>query len=141
MAATMHATVNWRDGLVFEAKSGSGHTVAMDGNKAEAASPMELVLMATGGCSSVDVVSILEKARQQVTGVQCEVKGERADAVPAVFTHVHLHFIVTGTDVAEKHVERAVALSADKYCSVAKMLEASVKVTHSYAIEDTGEIA
>lgn len=136
MAAAMQATVKWRDGLVFEAESGSGHAVTMDGNKTEAASPMELVLMAAGGCSSVDVVSILEKARQQVSAVRCEVKGERADGVPAVFTKVHLHFVVTGTDVADKHVERAVALSADKYCSVAKMLEASVQLTHSYSIEN-----
>ncbi|MGI0154225.1 OsmC family protein [Pseudidiomarina sp. WS423] len=133
----MQAVVNWRDGLVFEAKSGSGHSLLMDGNKAEAASPMELVLMAAGGCSSVDVVSILEKARQQVSAVRCEVKGERADATPAVFTKVHLHFVVTGTDIADKHVERAVALSADKYCSVAKMLEASVTITHSFAIENS----
>ncbi|PWW14087.1 putative redox protein [Pseudidiomarina tainanensis] len=137
MAAAMQAVVNWRDGLVFEAKSGSGHSLLMDGNKAEAASPMELVLMAAGGCSSVDVVSILEKARQQVSAVRCEVQGERADATPAVFTKVHLHFVVTGTDVADKHVERAVALSADKYCSVAKMLEASVTITHSFAIENS----
>ncbi len=136
MAAAMQATVNWRDGLVFEAESGSGHSVTMDGNKAEAASPMELVLMAAGGCSSVDVVSILEKARQHVSAVRCEVTGERADAVPAVFTKVHLHFVVTGKDIADKHVERAVALSADKYCSVAKMLEASVQLTHSYSIEN-----
>lgn len=136
MAAAMKATVNWRKGLVFDATSGSGHSVTMDGNKADAASPMELVLMAAGGCSSVDVVSILEKARQQVSGVRCEVNGERADAVPAVFTKVHLHFVVTGHNVADKHVERAVALSADKYCSVAKMLEASVTITHSYSIEE-----
>src|SRR5690554_1459979 len=136
MAAAMQATVTWRDDLVFHATSGSGHQVTMDGNKAEAASPMELVLMAAGGCSSVDVVSILEKARQQVSAVRCEVNGERADTVPAVFTKVHLHFVVSGTDIAEKHVERAVALSADKYCSVAKMLEASVTITHSYTIEN-----
>lgn len=135
MAATMEATVTWRDGLVFDGQSGTGHAVVMDGDKAVAASPMELVLMAAGGCSSVDVVSILQKTRQQVAGVQCHVKGERADAIPAVFTTIHLHFLVRGTDLAEHHVERAVALSADKYCSVAKMLEASVQITHSFAIE------
>lgn len=136
MTATMEATVTWRDGLVFDGQSGTGHNVTMDGNKEVAASPMELVLMAAGGCSSVDVVSILQKARQQVVGVQCQVTGERADAVPAVFTKIHLHFVVRGTDIAEQHVERAVALSADKYCSVAKMLEASVAITHSYTIEN-----
>lgn len=136
MTATMEATVTWRDGLVFDGQSGTGHNVTMDGNKEVAASPMELVLMAAGGCSSVDVVSILQKARQHVVGVQCQVKGERADAVPAVFTKIHLHFVVRGTNIAEQHVERAVALSADKYCSVAKMLEASVAITHSYTIEN-----
>ena len=135
MTAAMHANVQWQKDLVFEATTGSGQTVRMDGNKAEAASPMELVLAAAGGCSSVDVVSILEKARQQVTACRCEVSGERADGVPAVFTKVHLHFVVTGHDVAEKHVERAVQLSAEKYCSVAKMLEASVEMSHSFSIE------
>ncbi|RUO63784.1 OsmC family protein [Pseudidiomarina insulisalsae] len=131
----MQANVEWQNDLVFKASTGSGHDVVMDGNKATAASPMELVLAAAGGCSSVDVVSILEKARQQVTGCRCEVHGERADGIPAVFTKVHLHFVVSGHDVAEKHVERAVQLSAEKYCSVAKMLEASVVMTHSYSIE------
>lgn len=135
MAAAMQANVKWQKDLVFEATTGSGQTVRMDGNRAEAASPMELVLAAAGGCSSVDVVSILEKARQDVTACRCEVNGERADGVPAVFTKIHLHFVVTGRDVAEKHVERAVQLSAEKYCSVAKMLEASVEMTHSFSIE------
>ncbi len=135
MSESMQAVVSWKEGLVFEATSGTGHHVVMDGNKSVASSPMELVLMAAGGCASVDVVSILEKARQDVTAVRCEVNGDRADAVPAVYTKIHLHFFVTGNDVAEKHVERAVALSADKYCSVAKMLEAAVTVTHSYSVE------
>ncbi|RUO39644.1 OsmC family protein [Pseudidiomarina aestuarii] len=135
----MHAQVKWIQGMEFSAESGSGHTVRMDGDKATAASPMELVLMAAGGCSSVDVVSILEKTRQQVTAVRCDVDGKRADATPAVFTDIHLHFVVTGTDIAEKHVERAVQLSAEKYCSVAKMLEVSVNVTHSFSIEAATE--
>lgn len=135
MAAAMKSTVEWQQGMVFKATSGTGHDVLLDGDKAVAGSPMELVLAAAGACSSVDVVSILEKARQQVTGCRCEVNGERADAVPAVFTKIHLHFVVTGKDVAEKHVERAVQLSAEKYCSVAKMLEAAVEMSHSYSIE------
>ncbi|MDN7126086.1 OsmC family protein [Pseudidiomarina sp. 1APP75-27a] len=131
----MKSTVEWQQGMVFKATSGTGHDVLLDGDKAVAGSPMELVLAAAGACSSVDVVSILEKARQQVTGCRCEVNGERADAVPAVFTKIHLHFVVTGKDVAEKHVKRAVQLSAEKYCSVAKMLEAAVEMSHSYSIE------
>src|SRR5690606_37073617 len=136
MSAAMQATVTWVDQLTFVATSGSGHSVVMDGNKgAMAPSPMEMVLMAMGSCSSVDVVGILEKARQHVTAVRCELKGERADSTPAVYTNIHLRFVVTGYDVAEKHVERAVQLSAEKYCSVAKMLEQSVTITHDFIIE------
>lgn len=133
--ATMSARVDWTQGLQFTATSGSGHQVLTDGDKETAASPMELVLVAAGGCSSVDVVMILEKARQDVTACRCEVKGTRADGVPAVFTDIHLHFVVTGNNIAEAHVERAVRLSAEKYCSVAKMLDAAVVMTHSYSIE------
>lgn len=132
---TMQAQVDWVNGMQFNATVGSGHKVLMDGDKTNGASPMELVLAAAGGCSSVDVVSILEKTRQQVTHVSCQVTGTRADATPAVFTHIHLHFVVTGHEVQAKHVERAVQLSAEKYCSVAKMLEASVSITHDFAIE------
>jgi len=132
----MHATVNWVDELSFSATSGSGHQVALDGNAAKSApSPMEMVLIAAASCSSVDVVSILKKARQDFTACRCEVKGKRADAVPAVFTDIHLHFVITGHDIAEQHVERAVRLSAEKYCSVAKMLEQQVRITHDYVIE------
>jgi putative redox protein len=129
------ASVKWVDGLTFVAESGSGHQTVLDGNSpGTAPSPMEMILMAAGSCASVDVVSILEKARQKVVRCECTVTGERVGATPNVFKAIHLEFIVTGHDVAEKHVERAVALSADKYCSVAKMLEASVAMTHSYVI-------
>lgn len=133
----MQATVQWVENLNFLATSGSGHQVSFDGDKGKhAPSPMEMVLMAMASCSSVDVVSILEKARQRVTDVRCHVKGQRADAVPAVFTDIHLEFVITGYEVAAHHVERAVQLSAEKYCSVAKMLEASVNISHSFRIEN-----
>jgi putative redox protein len=96
---------------------------------------MEMVLMSAGSCASVDVVSILKKAKQNLHRCYCELSGKRAESVPKVFTEIHLEFVVVGEDINEKHVERAVKLSADKYCSVAKMLEASVKMTHSYRIE------
>lgn len=131
----MEARVQWLSDLTFVATSGSGHQVVMDGNQGKrAASPMEMVLMAAGSCASVDVVSILEKARQAVRGVEVKLTAERADATPAVFTTMNLHFIVTGTDVSEKHVERAVSLSAEKYCSVSIMLGSSVEVTHSFEV-------
>ncbi|GGD62698.1 OsmC family protein [Lacimicrobium alkaliphilum] len=130
----MQASVKWLDNQRFVGTSDSGHAVVMDGDKATAATPMEMVMMAAGSCASVDVVSILKKARQQVTGVEVQLSGERADAVPAVFTKMNLHFVVTGFDVSDKHVERAVNLSADKYCSVSIMLGKSVDISHSFEV-------
>ncbi|WP_105187974.1 OsmC family protein [Pseudoalteromonas sp. T1lg48] len=133
----MQANVKWVDGDTFIGTSHSGHNVVFDtGSDPKAPSPMEMVLMSAGACSSVDVVSILKKARQQVSGVQVQLSGERAETTPRVFTKVNLHFIVTGTEVSEKHVERAVSLSADKYCSVAIMLEKSVQITHSFEVKE-----
>ncbi|MBA3988930.1 OsmC family protein [Aliidiomarina maris] len=132
----MRAKVQWCGDLKFLGTSGSGHSVVMDGQQGQhAPSPMEMVLMSVASCSSVDVVSILQKARQRIQHCEVDVTAERADAVPAVFTSIHLHFIVTGEDIAEQHVERAVKLSADKYCSVSIMLGATVKVTHSFSVK------
>lgn len=131
----MKATVKWVDNELFLGTSESGHCVAMDANGgATAPSPMENVLMSLGGCSSVDVVSILQKARQKITACRVELSGTRVYSVPRVFSDIHLHFVVTGYDVAEKHVERAVALSADKYCSVALMLDKAVNITHDFEV-------
>jgi putative redox protein len=97
--------------------------------------PMEMVLMGLGGCASFDVMTMLEKGRQQVTDCKTELEAERVDAVPAVFSKIHLHFIVTGTDLKESQVKRAVELSAEKYCSASIMLEAGgVEISHSYVI-------
>ncbi|SEH83279.1 putative redox protein [Rheinheimera pacifica] len=132
----MEATVKWHDNNTFIGRSGSGHAVVFDGNKDDstAPSPMEMVLMAAGACSSVDVVSILKKSRQQVLDCEVKLSAERADTVPKVFTKLHLHFAVTGVNLSEKQVERAVQLSADKYCSVSIMLSGSVAVTHSFSV-------
>ncbi|MEE2023429.1 MULTISPECIES: OsmC family protein [Alkalimonas] len=133
----MEASVKWLDSMTFVGQSGSGHQVVFDANKEQstAPSPMEMLLMSAGACSSVDVVSILQKARQQV--LHCEVKltAERADSIPRVFTKMHLHFEVTGVSLNEKQVARAVELSADKYCSVSLMLAKSVQVSHSYSVK------
>lgn len=132
----MKAKVSWVDGMAFIGHSETGHKVVIDGDREGGApSPMEMVLMSVGSCSAIDVVSILEKARQKVQNVDVELSAERAETVPKVFTSIHLNFVVTGTDVADKHVERAVALSADKYCSVAKMLENTATITHSFEIK------
>ena len=94
--------------------------------------------MGLGGCSSFDVMSILQKSRQDVTACHAELEAERADAVPAVFTRIHLHFVVTGNNLKENLVKRAVSLSAEKYCSASIMLEkAGVAITHSHEIRDT----
>ncbi|UAA39800.1 OsmC family protein [Paraneptunicella aestuarii] len=130
----MQATVKWQHDLLFEGTTENGNKVLLDGQKKVSATPMEMVLMATGSCSSIDVVNILEKAKQEVTGVEVKLEAERVDAVPAVFKTMHLHFIVRGKGISEKHVERAVNLSADKYCSLSIMLGKSVEITHSFEI-------
>jgi len=131
----MKAEVKWVGEELFMGTSESGHTIVLDANGGKLApSPMENVLISLGGCSSVDVVSILEKTRQNVTGCKVEISGTRVESVPKLFSDIHLHFIIEGVDVAEKHVERAVALSADKYCSVALMLAGKVSITHDFAI-------
>lgn len=131
----MKASVKWIGDELFLGMSESGHTVVLDANAGNIApSPLENVLISLGGCSSVDVVSILQKARQNVQGCEVLITAERVDTVPKLFSSIHLHFVITGNDVAEKHVERAVNLSADKYCSVALMLNKQVKITHDFEI-------
>ncbi len=134
----MKATVTWVDGVRFLAESGSGHTVVVEGpdthgGRNTGMRPMELLLLGVGGCSSFDVLTILQKARQDVTDCRCDITAERADSVPAVFTRIHLHFVVTGKALKEPQVKRAVALSAEKYCSASIMLGAAgVEITHGY---------
>ncbi len=131
----MKAKVSWVEGMKFVGESESGHQVTLDGaNPGEGASPMEMILLAVGGCSSIDVVSILEKARQSVTACHVDLTSERAESAPRVFKKIHLNFVVTGQGLTEKQVSRAVDLSMDKYCSVSLMLEKAVEITHSYQI-------
>ena len=140
----MEATVKWVDGALFLGESGSGHAVTMDGpadlgGRNLGPRPMEMLLLGTGGCSIYDVLSVLRKGRQQVTDCRVEVRAERADAVPAVFTSINLHFVVTGRELRESLVRRAVELSAEKYCSASIMLGAAgVTVTHSFEIVEAG---
>lgn len=135
----MKAHVKWLDGLTMVGESPSGHAVVMDGpadygGHNLGTRPMEMVLLGLGGCTLVDVLVMLRKARQQVTDVDVQVEAERADAVPAVFTRIHVHFVVTGKDLEERQVERAVRLSAEKYCSVSMMLNKSVAMSHDFEI-------
>ncbi len=135
----MQATVSWRGEVSFAGSSGSGHSVVMDGPAEhgglnQGARPMEMLLLGIGGCAAYDVVSILRKSRQPVTGCEAQVRAERADAVPAVFTRIELLFRVSG-DLSEPQVRRAVALSAEKYCSASIMLSrAGVEISHRYEI-------
>lgn len=136
----MKATVNWlkNDAINFEATTETGNTIVMDSEQKLGAKPMEMVLMGLGGCASYDVVSILQKGRQAVSDVRCELTAKRADSIPAVFTDIHLHFVVTGKDIKEIQVKKAVELSAEKYCSATRMLEnGGVKITHDYEIVES----
>lgn len=141
----MKATVKWTDGAMFVGESGSGHAVVMDGapdlgGRNLGPRPMEMLLIGTGGCSTYDVMSMLKKSRQSVVDCRVEIEAERADAVPAVFTRINMHFVVTGNGLKENHVRRAVELSAEKYCSASIMLAAAgVEMTHSYEIREFGE--
>ncbi len=136
----MKITLSKTGRIAFEVATDSGHRLCTDGSPDNGgnnagARPMELLLSALGSCSGIDVALILEKSRQAVTDCRITVEGHRADAVPAVFTDIHVHYTVTGTGLDPKKVERAVALSMEKYCSVTRMLQASVNVTHSFEIE------
>jgi len=137
----MQANVKWVEGNTYIGRSNSNHNVVFDaGSDGAAPSPMEIVLMSVGGCSSVDVVSILKKTKQDFSSVDVQLTAERAETAPRVFTKINLHFVVTGNNVSEKHLERAVSLSAEKYCSVALMLDKTVEITHSHeVVQDQGK--
>ena len=137
----MDCTVSWlgNGGMAFSAETGSGHLLNMDGapeagGKNLAPRPMELLLAGAGGCSAFDVVLILQKARQAVSGCEVELKAERANEDPKVFTKIDLHFIVTGKDLDQTKVERAVKLSHDKYCSATAMLAKTAELTYSIEV-------
>ena len=136
----MQATVKWVDNAMFLGESGSGHSVVMDGAPDQGGRnlgvrPMEMLLLGMGGCSAFDVMAVLRKSRQRVVDCRVELEAERADAVPSVFTRIHLHFVVTGVALKESHVARAVQLSAEKYCSASIMLEsAGVEISHSHEL-------
>lgn len=136
----LKASVKWVDGAALVGESGSGHAVVLDGppdhgGRNIGMRPMEMLLMSVGACSSIDVMGILQKSRQDVIDCEARLEADRADAVPAVFTHIRMHFVVTGRGLKESHVKRAVDLSAEKYCSASIMLgKAGVEITHSYEI-------
>ncbi len=136
----LNASVKWIDGAALVAESGSGHAVVLDGppdhgGRNIGMRPMEMLLISVGACSSIDVLGMLQKSRQDVIDCEVKLEADRADAVPAIFTRIRMHFIVTGRGLKESHVKRAVDLSAEKYCSASIMLgKADVEITHSYEI-------
>ncbi|OUD15043.1 OsmC family protein [Thioflexithrix psekupsensis] len=130
------------ENVCLMAESESGHTVIIDGSpeiggRNLGVRPMELILMGLGGCTTMDVLSILSKQRQEVTDCVIQVNAERREAVPKIFSEIHIHFVVTGRNLSESLVKRAVDLSAEKYCSVSAMLQATVKITYSFDIVES----
>ncbi|VAW75095.1 Protein YhfA [hydrothermal vent metagenome] len=135
----MKASVRWMKNVAFKGVSETGHEIMMDGPASHGGEnkgmrPMELLLLGMGGCSAFDVISILSKARQQVEDCVVDIQAERADTEPKVFVAIHAHFIVTGKDLSEAKVARAIELSAEKYCSASIMLAKTAKITHDYKI-------
>lgn len=139
----MRATVKWVDEVSFIGQSGSGHSVVIDGpphagGQNTGMRPMEMVLLGLGACTSFDVVSILKKSRQDVTDCRAELEAERAEEIPQVFTRIHVHFVVSGRELKVPQVERAVKLSAEKYCSASIMIGKTAHITHDFEIVETG---
>jgi len=135
----MKARIKWLEGAAFVGESGSGHSVVMDGPPASGGRdmgirPMEMLLIGMGGCTAFDVMLILGKARQPVTDCVVEIDAQRAEQAPKVFTRIHVHFIVSGNGLSEKQVQRAVHLSAEKYCSASIMLGKAAAITHDFEI-------
>ncbi len=138
----MRARVKWLDHMSFVGESGSGHSVVMDsaeefGGRNLGLRPMEMLLLGLGGCTAFDVMVMLKKARQTVQDCEVELSSDRSEDIPKVFTAIHVHFIVSGKNLSENHVKRAVNLSAEKYCSASQMLGKVAKITHDYEIVET----
>ncbi len=137
----MKARVKWVEGAMMVGESGSGHAVVMDGppdfgGRNLGVRPMEMLLLGLGGCTQFDVVHILRKGRHQVSSCAVEIEAQRADSDPKVFTSIHVHFILSGPGLSDKAVERAINLSAEKFCSASIMLGATAKITHDFELID-----
>jgi putative redox protein len=138
----MKVRIKWVERAAFLGETESSHAVLMDGppdggGRNLGPRPMETVLLGTGGCTAYDVVHILKKARQPVTDCVVDIEAQRASDDPKVFTHIHFHFVVSGKGLSAKQVERAISLSAEKYCSASIMLGKTATITHDFEIVDT----
>ena len=137
----MKARIKWVEDVCFVGESGSGHAVVMDGapeggGRNVGMRPMETVLIGTGGCTAYDVLHILKKSRAAIADCVVEIESERAAEDPKVFTHIHMHFILTGKNLKPQQVERAIQLSAEKYCSASIMLGKTATITHDFEIKE-----
>ena len=135
----MQVTVQLQEDDSLEGLSESGHRVLMDrspkvGGQNLGARPMEMLLLGLGGCALIDVILILRKSRQVFSDIRVEIDAERAENIPQVFTRIHLHFLVTAGEIDPSRVERAISLSAEKYCSASKMLDSVAQITHDFEI-------
>ena len=139
----MESTVRWGNGMTFTAETGSGHLVAMDGapeggGRNLAPRPMEVVLAGAGGCTAYDVVVILKKNGQDITGCEVKLSAERAASDPKVFTRIHYHFVVRGRKLKQNLVEQAVRLTHEKYCSATAILAKTAEITKDFEVVDEG---
>lgn len=137
----MKARVKWIEGVAFVGETESNHAIVMDGSPEGGGRnlgirPMEAVLVGMGGCTSFDVVTILKKSRQDIHDVYVEMNAERATTDPKVFTKIHLHFVVKGRGLKREMVERAINLSAEKYCSASIMIGKTAEITHDFEIQE-----
>jgi len=135
----MKVRIKWIENVAFVGETGSNHAIVMDGapeggGRNIGPRPMETVLAGTGGCAAYDVVAILRKARQDITDCVVDVEADRAAEDPKVFTRIHFHFTIKGRNIKREHVERAIHLSADKYCSASIMLGKTAQISHDYEI-------
>lgn len=136
----MNTNLTWAGGAAFIGESANGQHIVIDGppeggGRNLGPRPMETLLLGMGACTAYDVLSILRKSRQHVSDCKIEISSKRADDHPKVFTDIHIHFIIEGTDVKEKQVEKAISLSAERYCSASIMLGKTAKITHTYEIK------
>ena len=137
----MNLSVNWVDGMLMVGKSHSGHSITMDGpieigGENLGVRPMEMLLLGVAGCTMIDVVTTLKKMRQDLSHCETKISAERANEHPKVFTDIHIHFIVKGKNLDSKKVDKAITLSAEKYCSASIMLGKTAKITHDFEVTE-----
>ena len=137
----MNLSVNWVDGMLMVGKSHSGHSITMDGpieigGENLGVRPMEMLLLGVAGCTMIDVVTTLQKMRQDLSHCETKISAERAIEHPKVFTDIHIHFIVKGKDLDSKKVDKAISLSAEKYCSASIMLGKTANITHDFEVTE-----